>query len=255
MARRRFEEEPDHHDRWLVSYADLLTLLFAFFVVMYAISSVNEGKYRVLSNALGTAFGRIATPDRIDAPGMTLPRTAPLQRRNTAGEAALKREKERLTSVARDIQKVLAPLVNQGKVRVTQNGRGVTVEINASILFAQGDAKLSPVASQALRAVATVLKDDTHALQVEGHTDNVPIRNAMFPSNWELSAVRAGSVVRLFVDSGISEERLAAVGYGATRPIAGNDTAEGKQRNRRVQIMILSDLPDQATEVPVNPGN
>jgi chemotaxis protein MotB len=254
MARRRFEEEPDHHDRWLVSYADLVTLLFAFFVVMYAISSVNEGKYRVLSNALGTAFGRLATPDRIDAPGTSLPRPAPLQRR-TAGEAALKRERERLTSVARDIQKVLAPLVSQGKVRVTQSGRGVTVEINASILFAQGDAKLSADASQALRAVAKVLRDDTHALQVEGHTDNVPIRNAMFPSNWELSAVRAGSVVRLFVDSGIGEGRLTAVGYGATRPIANNDTVEGRQRNRRVQIMILSELPDQAMELPVNPAN
>lgn len=257
MARRRFEEEPDHHDRWLVSYADLLTLLFAFFVVMYAISSVNEGKYRVLSNALGTAFGRIDTTGRAQPvniepnTGAILPRPLPLQRR-TPGEAALKREKEHMTGMAREILKALAPLISQGKVRVTQNSRGVSIEINASVLFAQGDARLTSESSQALRAVAKVLKDDTHAIQVEGHTDNVPIKNATFPSNWELSAVRAGSVVRLFVDSGIVETRLTAVGHGANRPVASNDTPEGRQRNRRVQIMILSDLPDQTTEVPVS---
>ncbi|HYD79780.1 MAG TPA: flagellar motor protein MotD [Paucimonas sp.] len=256
MARRRFEEEPDNHDRWLVSYADLLTLLFAFFVVMYAISSVNEGKYRVLSNALGTAFGR--TDTSIGPPAIVIdPKAAPvlprpLPRSRGANEAALKREKEHMTGMARDILKALAPLISQGKVRVTQNNHGVNVEINASVLFAQGEAGLTDESSQALRAVAQVLKNDTHAVQVEGHTDNVPIRNAAFPSNWELSAVRAGSVVRLFVDNGIAEGRLTAVGHGANRPVAPNDTAEGRQRNRRVQIMILSDLPDQTTELPVS---
>jgi chemotaxis protein MotB len=257
MARRRFEEEHENHERWLVSYADLVTLLFAFFVVMYAISSVNEGKYRVLSNALGTAFGRIDTTARqpaigIDPNGGTgLPRPLPLRQR-TPNDAALKREKEHMTGMARDILKVLSPLISQGKVRVTQSNRGVSIEINASVLFAQGDARLADESSQALRAVAKVLKNDTHAIQVEGHTDNVPIRNANFPSNWELSAVRAGSVVRLFVDSGIAESRLTAVGHGANHPVASNDTAEGRQRNRRVQIMILSDLPETSTEVPVS---
>jgi len=102
--------------------------------------------------------------------------------------------------------------------------------------------------------VAKVLKDDTHAIRVEGHTDNVPIRNANFPSNWELSAVRASSVVRLFIDGGIGQERLTAVGHGANRPVAGNDTPEGRQRNRRVQIMILSDLSEAPTELPVDAG-
>lgn len=257
MARRKFEEEPDHQDRWLVSYADLLTLLFAFFVVMYAISSVNTGKYKVLSNALGTAFGRLDVSGRSSSIGADphngagMPRPLPLQRR-APGEAALRREKEHMTNMARDILKALAPLISQGKVRVTQSSRGISVEINASVLFAQGDARLTDESSQAMRAVAKVLKDDTHAIQVEGHTDNVPIRNAIFPSNWELSAVRASSVVRLFIDNGIAELRLTAVGHGANRPIASNETPEGRQRNRRVQIMILSDLPDPATEVPVS---
>lgn len=258
MARKRYEEESDNHERWLVSYADFITLLFAFFVVMYALSSINEGKYRVLSNSLMSAFGRVpVAPIQSDAqmaaPAMPpMPRVvlSPAAQRNAE---ALRREKERLTRVARDILKVMAPLVEQGKVRVTQTSRGVNVEINASVLFAPGDARLSEASSQALKAVAGVLKDDDHAIQVEGHTDSMPIRNALFPSNWELSAVRASSVVRLFIDNGIEEMRLTAVGHGPTEPVSSNDTAEGRLRNRRVSVMILSNLQEVATEVPVVP--
>jgi chemotaxis protein MotB len=259
MARKRVEEESDNHDRWLVSYADFITLLFAFFVVMYALSSINEGKYRVLSNALVQAFGGspAAPPLRIDpAPGAPpLPRMLP---RPQNGEAqrrseALRREREHLTGMARDIQKALAPLVEQGKVRVTQSALGVSVEINASVLFASGDARLSDESEQALRAVAAVLKDDQHAIRVEGHTDSTPIHTAQFPSNWELSAVRASSVVRLFIDSAVAQERLTAVGHGSTRPVDSNDSAAGRQRNRRVTLMILSSLPENRTEVPVGP--
>jgi chemotaxis protein MotB len=256
MARRRYQEESENHERWLVSYADLVTLLFAFFVVMYAISSVNEGKYRVLSNALGSAFGRAqiapAPAAVIDSP-RPLPALPPLPAKIRPADAALKREREYMTAIARDILQALAPLVSQGKVRVTQDSRGVSIEINASVLFAPGDARLTEESGQALRAVARVLRQDTHAIQVEGHTDDIPISNALFPSNWELSAVRASSVVRLFVDSGIAERRLIAVGHGANLPVASNATADGRQRNRRVQIMILSRLPDTVTEVPLLP--
>lgn len=250
MARKPYEEEGDNHERWLVSYADFITLLFAFFVVMYALSSINEGKYRILSNSLLNAFGtRGAVPmDRIPAPdSVPLPTTS---LRPRVSEAVL-RERARLTSVARDILKVLAPLVAQGKVRVTQTSRGVNVEINASVLFAPGDASLSEESRQALTAVAAVLRNDDHAIQVEGHTDSVPINNAAFPSNWELSAVRASTVVRLFVDNGVAEGRLTAVGHSATRPVGPNDTEEGRLRNRRVSVMILSNLREERTEVPV----
>lgn len=254
MARKKFDEEQDSHDRWLVSYADLVTLLFAFFVVMYAISSVNEGKYRVLSEALGTAFGR---PPRVvpEAPPSVEPglpeRPKSLSRQKRRGDAALRREREHMTGMARDILKALSPLVSQGKVRVTQTNRGVNVEINASVLFATGDAKLTSESGQVLKAVAHVLKDDDHDIQVEGHTDNIPISTPMFPSNWELSAVRASSVVRLFFDNGIAESRLVAVGHGANQPVASNDTPEGRVRNRRVEVMILSGLPEVVTEVPI----
>lgn len=257
MARRRYEEEPDNHERWLVSYADFITLLFAFFVVMYAISSVNEGKYRILSSSLISAFGKApiglppATPQTSPA-GVILPR--PMSSRERAAEGALRREKEQLTTIARNILNVLAPLIRQGKVRVTQNSRGVSVEINASVLFAPGEAKLTNESSQALKAVAAVVKSDTHAIQIEGHTDNLPISNAAFPSNWELSAVRASSVVRLFIDNGVAETRMVAVGHGSNQPVQDNSTAEGRQRNRRVQLMILSSLPDVSTELPVNAG-
>jgi chemotaxis protein MotB len=252
-SRKRIEEEPDNHDRWLVSYADFMTLLFAFFVVMYAISSVNQGKYRVLSEALGTAFGRTGgiigplDPMLLQRPQIQLPRPRP-------NDALLRRERDKMTGMARDLLKVLAPLVTQGKVRVTETARGVSIEINDSILFAQGEARLSAESSEVLKAIAQVLKLDDHAIQVEGHTDNVPIKQVQFPSNWELSAVRASGVVRLFVDSGIAENRLVAVGHGSNQPVASNDTPEGRLRNRRVQVMVLSGLPEVVTEVPVTGG-
>jgi chemotaxis protein MotB len=251
MARRKSEEEHDNHERWMVSYADFITLLFAFFVVMYAISSVNTGKYRVLSDALGSAFGRapvlLTNSSKMGLVIGGQQKSFVNQKR----ENAVRHEKEQLTEMARDIQKALAPLVKQGKVHVTQSSRGINVEINASVLFATGEAKLTNDSGQALRAVATVLKNDKHALQVEGYTDNVPIATSLFASNWELSAARASAVVRLLVDAGIDAGRLTAVGHGANDPVGANDTPEGRSRNRRVEVMILSGVPDAVKEVPV----
>jgi chemotaxis protein MotB len=156
-----------------------------------------------------------------------------------------------MTHIARDILDVMSPLVREGKVRVTQTSQGVQLEINASVLFAPGEARLNEQSSDALKAVAAILKDDHHAIQVEGHTDNMPIRNALYPSNWELSAVRASSVVRLFIDGKVAESRLTAVGRGPTRPVASNDSADGRLRNRRVAVIILSALPETVREVPV----
>ncbi len=250
MARKPYEEEPENHERWLVSYADFITLLFAFFVVMYAISSVNEGKYRVFSNSLITAFNPANSSPvntQVDTT-ISLPPPLPLAKRRAA--EALRKEKENMTAMARDLKQLLAPLVREGKVRVTQNGRGVSVEINASVLFAPGEAKLSAESDQALQVVATLLQTDTHAIQVEGHTDKMPINNPSFPSNWELSSARASSVVRLFIDSGISETRLTAVGHAANMPVGSNDNPEGRARNRRVTITILSGLADPTVELP-----
>ena len=248
MARKKFDETSDNHERWLISYADFITLLFAFFVVMYALSVVNEGKYRVFSDALGSAFGGRAAPPRPTgeaAAAISLPNLAARRRAD-----ALRRERERLTTVARELTSTLAPLVKEGKVRVTQNSRGVSVEINASVLFASGEATLNVDSREALRALAVLLQGDPHTLQVEGHTDPAPIRSSTFPSNWELSAARASAVVRLFIDSGVAATRMTVVGHGSNIPVAPNDDPEGRARNRRVAVTILSALPDTTTEIP-----
>jgi chemotaxis protein MotB len=256
MVRRTARDEPDeNHERWLVSYADFITLLFAFFVTMYAISSVNEGKYRVLSDSLVQAF-RNAT---VNSAGATLmapanaaspPRTVSL-RRQASTEEQKRITREKMRSVARDIIEVMSPLVREGRVRVTETAKGVTVEINASVLFSPGDARLDPSAGHALRAVAGILARTEFPVTVEGHTDTTPIGTPQFPSNWELSVVRASSVVRLFVEVGVPPRSLTATGYGEQRPVAGNDTPEGRARNRRVTILIESPSQEIPRELPV----
>jgi chemotaxis protein MotB len=203
------------------------------------VSVVNIGKYQVLSEALGDAFGgrgassKSNTMVEVDA----LPLSNILAHKRA--EAA-KRDRERLDLLARKLDSILKPLVNSGKVRVTQTARGVTLEINASVLFGEGDAALTPRAREVLQSVAGMLKDDPHAIEVEGFTDDTPIANPAFASNWELSAVRATTVVRLFAAGGVAEERLAAMGRGANRPVASNRDSAGRARNRRVAVTILA---------------
>src|SRR3954454_17415352 len=210
MRRRRRSREPEHenNERWMVSYADFITLLFAFFVVMYAISTLNEGKYRVLSDALLVAF-RHDPVVTAQAAGL-----APINRTNPpardvrpvirAPDPLRKAQEKRLLHLADQITEALKPLVQSGQVRLTQLPRGLAVEINASVLFAAGQAILQPDSVAGLQAVAQVIATSDNAVQVEGHTDNLPIASAQFPSNWELSAARASSVVRLFTASGVA---------------------------------------------------
>jgi chemotaxis protein MotB len=256
MRRKQYldQRQSDNHERWLVSYADFITLLFAFFVVMYALSSVNDGKYRVLSDSLVSAFGKVPPNPELSPIAMQAPAQLKPQQIAARENASQRRQQEKMRDMAKDIMKVLAPLVKEGKVRVTQSNRGITVEINASVLFAPGQAALSENSSHTLRAVAQVVKDHEHEIQVEGHTDNVPIRTVNFPSNWELSTARASSVVRLFIDSGVDARRLTAVGYGENRPVESNDAPEGRTRNRRVTVMVLAAEPERVTEIPVIPA-
>ena len=257
MARRRHrDEESENHERWLVSYADFITLLFAFFVVMYAISSVNEGKYRVLSDSLNSAFS--------DVPGSStgaMVAIKPAARETVTqtltakpalvGEAERAQKREKVRNMARAIKEALAALVKEGQVRVTEGAFGLTVDINASLLFASGDARLDPNAVRALTAIAEILAPNDFLIVVEGHTDNTPISSPLFPSNWELSGMRASSVVRLFVDHGVAPGRLTATGFADQRPVADNATVQGRQRNRRVAVRIASPDADHAVEVPV----
>ena len=256
--KQRNSESIENHERWLVSYADFITLLFAFFVVMYAVSSINEGKYRILSHSLVSAFKSSNPSSLISAQSSQF---TPIHISQSKQADSIKlidelsshkaKKHEKMQRMARNILHALGSLVKDGQVRVTQNSLGITVEINASVLFSPGQAKLAENSSLALQAVAHVIKGHEHEIHVEGHTDNLPIHTESFPSNWELSTARASSVIRLFVENGVEANRLTAIGYGENRPIETNETTEGRKRNRRVAIMILSTDPDKVTEISI----
>jgi chemotaxis protein MotB len=256
MARRHKHEEHANHEAWAIPYGDLITLLLAFFVVMYAMSSVNEGKYRVLSDSLVAAFqGAPKTLEPIQVgekqvgPGADLAISLARQpmidgqaRKSIQpiAMAQLGRETfEDLAGVANEVEQAMSDLIDRELVTVRRHGKWVEVEIRTDILFPSGVATLSPPAEQVLQQLAATLKPFPNAIRVEGHTDNRPINTPAFPSNWELSAARAASVVHLFTRAGIDPARLAVIGLGENRPAQSNDTAGGRNANRRVLLVIL----------------
>ncbi len=278
MARKKQHEEHMNHEAWAIPYGDLVTLLLAFFVVMYAISTVNEGKYRVLSDSLVAAFrGSPKTLEPIQVGEKQVGSGADIQvsivqqatligqprsmlsvvpadqtRQRQFGAASdtdNRQTEEHLPSsettralqrVADAVEQAMSDLVDKDLVAVRRHDFWVEVEIRTDILFPSGSATLSLPAMQALNQLANTLKPFPNPLRVEGHTDNRPINTAAFPSNWELSAARAASVVRLFMRQGIEPARLAVIGLGENRPAASNDTATGRNANRRVLLVILS---------------
>jgi chemotaxis protein MotB len=275
MARRHKHEEHVNHEAWAIPYGDLITLLLAFFVVMYAMSSVNEGKYRVLSDSLVAAFRgspRTLEPVQVGEKSqgsgadinMTIVQQAMLegqpremlapivdspvirerfgQSPDTAqtAEGVPNGDAEALESVAREVEEAMAGLIERELIVVRRHGLWVEVEIRTDILFPSGVATLSPSALDVLEQLAATLEPFPNPIRVEGHTDNVPINTRAFPSNWELSSARAASVVHLFMKAGLEPARLAVIGLGEHRPIQSNDTAEGRNANRRVVLVILS---------------
>ncbi len=275
MARRRPTEEHASHEAWAIPYADLMTLLLAFFVVMYAISSVNEGKYRVVADALSSAFGsapRTLNPVQVgsnqlkggqwDAPSVIhagnrigaaaaaptndptlLPAMASQMRSPVSfrDHDRLQQAERQLDAIADRLGSALSPLIERGMITVRRTELWIEVEINSDILFPTGSSGLDVHARDTLSTLAGVLRDVPNSVRVEGHTDNLPIATTQFPSNWELSAARAASVVHLFADQGLQPARLAMVGYGEFRPREDNATSEGRNRNRRVMVIILAD--------------
>lgn len=232
MIRRDPIETKINHERWLVSYADFITLLFAFFVVMYSVSQVNEAKYKQLANTLTLTFagaqtnttGNEQTEQLYNAPEQSL------------GE---------LSDVQQQLDTTLQGLVQQSRVSLSGNEDWVEIDINASLIFDSGEAELSKEAQQIFNQIADVLAPYENAVEVSGHTDDVPISNAEFANNWELSSARAVAVVNWLAYNGIKPERLAAVGYGEYRPVADNATAEGKAANRRVVLRVARERAEQ----------
>ncbi|MGM0592950.1 MAG: flagellar motor protein MotD [Pseudomonadota bacterium] len=244
MPRKRRHEEPENLDRWLISYADFITLLFAFFVVMYAISSVNEGKYRVLSDTLVSAFNEdpktlepIQVGESVQGDQALLPEQArPPSVIDLPEEGSPEGD---LQAIADSFERTLQPLIDQELIEIIRNENWVEIEINTSLLFTSGSAELEDEAVPVLQRLADTLARYPNAIQVEGFTDNLPINTYLFPSNWELSAARAASVVHLFMNEGVDPERMAAIGYGEYRPVADNATPEGRRKNRRVVLVIM----------------
>ncbi len=234
MARKKKPEEQENHERWLVSYADFITLLFAFFVVMYSVSSVNEGKFRAVSSSIRAALRPIVSP---------LVSTNPFKLGEHKPNRVVLDMHKPMEPVYRRLRRSFSRLPNEAmfnsRATIRETGRGIVITIQGSLMFEPGSAVILPEARPFLEALGDVLGEFDRKVTVEGHTDNVPISTAPFPSNWELSAARAVVVLRLLSDVyGVSPERLSAVALGEHRPIADNGTPEGRIKNRRVEIVV-----------------
>jgi chemotaxis protein MotB len=269
MARRKKHEEHVNAEAWAIPYGDLVTLLFALFTVMYAISSVNEGKFRVLSDSMIAAFHGApksirpvnlgekepgkggdkqltgVTPtvfmkmnDKFTADGNLAPRDP------TRSEGGVRSPDlpGALIRMQRQVQDAMQSLIDAKLVTVRRENMWLEIEINTDILFPSGAGEFAPTAEPVLDKLAQVLKPFPNPIRVEGHTDDRPIRTASFPSNWELSAARAASVVHQFTRQGIDPLRLEIVGFGEFHPRQPNGTIEGRNANRRVVVLVLEEV-------------
>ncbi len=276
MARRRHSEDHVNHEAWAIPYADLMTLLLAFFVVMYAISSVNEGKYRVLADSLTSAFtgtprtldpfqvGDVRPSDSelvqplpismatrggpqssqvLDSPLQALIESRSRREGSTADADALDAARRQLMRLSLQLEDELADMVQARMITIRRADLWLEVEINSDILFPTASDVLDSDARDLLARLARLLRDEPNPVRVEGHTDSRPISSFRFPSNWELSAARAASVVHLFIREQVVPERLVMVGYGEHRPKVDNDGPDGHAANRRVVLMVLA-APD-----------
>jgi chemotaxis protein MotB len=245
MARRHQPLEDTRQDRWVLSYADFITLLLAFFIVMYAISSVNEEKYRSISDALSGVFegsGRPAGAASQDAAsdltiGNAVRPDAPAIQIDPADAAVT----EQLRSLQAELQRRFSPQIEAGSMKIDGNDLWLSIELPASRLFGSADALPEIEADALLGKIAEVLRGLDNPIHVEGFTDNQPIATDLYPSNWELSAARAAAVVRILALNGVSPQRMAAVGYGEYQPAYSNRTAEGRGMNRRVLVVVSRD--------------
>lgn len=254
LLRAPVEDEEHGRERWLVSYADFITLLFAFFVVLYSISSVNTGKFRVLSKSISTVFSEDVTRAApVDLGGGAPPSTglldgapnvAPLD--DPDGDTAVATTPQPVAPPAvpvvgtprARIDEALAPFGQQGDVKVRESSDWLEIELGSEVLFASGSAALNPAALPMLDQLAVVIADMGYPARIEGFTDDVPLVGGPFGSNWGLSAARAASIAERLAAARVAPDKLAAVGYGEFRPVADNATAEGRRRNRRVVVAI-----------------
>ena len=249
MRRRRPPQDDLHNkERWLISYADFITLLFAFFVVMYSVSSVNEGKYKVLSETFTGVFNapqRSLQPVTVGGQPVRAPQQQhedvippPVTEAPRNPELDAEGRTEALRTMASQLAMEFDELINQGVVSLETSSEWIELNLPNSMLFGSGDAEPHYDSFEVIEKIASVLRNRDNAVKVEGFTDNQPIRTSRFPSNWELSAARAIEVVNYLITRGISPTRLSATGYGEFQPIDERDDEIAHRRNRRIELKL-----------------
>jgi len=291
-VKRRHHEEHINHERWAIPYGDLITLLLALFVVMYAVSAVNETKFRVMAQSINEAFngtGKVIEPIRDATPAAQVPlpnqsraptaapiakidvplpprnlplpghegaaaerqagektNIAPASASSAANVAVGKTDNPNLSQISDEVKRAMKPLIDKSLVSVRQTPDWLEIEVRTDILFPVGVAKLQGPAEDVLRKLAGILAPFPNAMRIEGYTDNTPIATSTFPSNWELSAARAATVARLLATTGVDPHRVGIIGWGEYRPSADNATDDGRNHNRRVVIVVMSDKSEPA---------
>jgi len=242
-----------NHERWLVSYSDFVTLLFAFFVVLYSISHVNENKYKTLSEAMSEVFsdpkrslkpiqiGELARSNTTSVIEQNKSDDAKTDTRVSQGDSGgegILNQSAGLPQLSTQFSDEFSDLIDSNVVQVNSNEYWLEISLNNSILFPLGSVNTSTEAEKVVSEIADILKPFNNPIQVEGYTDNIAVSSAQFPSNWELSSARAAAILKILTANGVAPERLSAVGYGEHHPIAENNTAAGREKNRRVVLMI-----------------
>lgn len=248
-VRRKTNHEPaENHERWLVSYADFITLLFAFFVVMFASSQADKGKAQQVSDSVKKALESQSIPAAVSAIlGGAADRRGPgnAQMKGPGGEKKLTRPAAKTVELQTSMQVLTRELdeeIRKGTLDVTMHARGLTVSFQQAAIFPSGGDEISRDSYGAVEKVASAIKKIPNPVRLEGHTDSVPIHNARFRSNWELSAARSIALLSLLTDEfGVSNTHISIAGYADTAPVADNDSTDGRSRNRRVDVVILNE--------------
>lgn len=244
--RPRVQRSRVTHDRWLVSYADFITLMFAFFVVLYAFAKADQKKQVRVSAAIDTAFKSLGLfPEAARTPGQKAnlgTEQAAMPINIVMGEDVLSPAQVQadLNHIRRELTQTLSNQVAQHTVSIRMGQDGLVISLREAGFFDSGSAAPKPGTLEAIKKIAASLARTPYDLRIEGHTDNVPIHTAQFASNWELSSARAISITQLILaEHTIPPDRISAAGYAEFHPVASNDTAEGRAKNRRVDLVVL----------------
>lgn len=234
--KRKPEAEKDTTERWLLSYADFITLLMIFFVVMYAMSAVDADKYKELSSSLNSALA--GDQQKVDGGDQGSP-VQDIKLNEVKPDSGNVTEQD-LQKIVEQVQSLINEKGLENQVTVNLGDIGIWITFKDYVLFDSGSPAVKPETVNTLVELGNILKVVDNYVRIEGYTDNVPINNSMYSNNWDLSVMRASKVLEIIVSrSGFPADKISAVGYGEYRPVAPNDTEEGKAKNRRVDIVIL----------------